>query len=869
MDYSPSRRSFLGAALTTVAAAAQSGSTPPEASDLRARISRADLIYQQPVERSEEGMPLGNGRMGTLVWTTPSQIRFQINRVDVYTNNSYTNSFFERHNDYCGGCAYVEIDFGGLGSQPFAGPSFHQRLAVYDGLLTLEGASLRTEMIAAPDLDVLAIEVHPGAAMPVAVHSRMLRHASQYFGGRLETFERDHMAAVETRSALALCRLLIKDDDILLTQEFTEDDFYNKSAVAIRLLGRTGRPEIANETDVQLTCSPGARPFTILIASAASFDRAQDPAEVARRQLDSAAARGFRALARETASWWHNFWTGSELQLESADGSAESVEQNYHYFFYLMGATSRGAFPPKFNGMLWNTGGDLRTWGAQHWFANLSCYYEALFAANRLELLDPVFDMYSGMREACSVAARQQWGSQGMYIPETAYFDGLEKLPDDVAAEMRELYLMRKPWAERSERFRTYAETKHPHSSRWNWIASGKWEKGRWVISERGSGPFGNVSHILGSNAKIAYLYWRRYEFTRDREWLEKRAYPMLKGAAEFYRNFPNVEKGDDGKVHIKFVNSNESVWGARDTDEDLSAMRGVFAALIRASEILNVDAEMRPVWNEFLAALAPLPTSKDADALLPSGYQGPEVFVRGRKPAVKSAGLLPDQNSLPMWFFDLCHVESRDQEMLRLANATFDDYFPHGVDANTPVGVLSKLPIAAAALGRAQAFRHLAANQIRLLTRERSTAYKGGGVLANRMTLREGPQALDAERLGRGAEAIHTALLQSAPPTPGEEPILHLFPAWPKEWNARFTLLARGALVVTSSIKNGTVGEVELHSQEGSGCRLRNPWGTAEVEIFRYRAGRNGERGETLRGSLLTFETVKGERIELRAKVS
>jgi hypothetical protein len=114
-----------------------------------------------------------------------------------------------------------------------------------------------------------------------------------------------------------------------------------------------------------------------------------------------------------------------------------------------MAATSRGKFPPKFNGMLWNTGGDLRTWGAQHWFANLSCYYEAIFATNRLELLDPVFNMYTGMQEACSVAARQQWGSQGMYIPETAYFDGLEKLPDDVASEIRELYLMQKPWERR------------------------------------------------------------------------------------------------------------------------------------------------------------------------------------------------------------------------------------------------------------------------------------------------------------------------------------------------------------------------------------------------------------------------------------
>ena len=105
-----------------------------------------------------------------------------------------------------------------------------------------------------------------------------------------------------------------------------------------------------------------------------------------------------------------------------------------------MASSSRGKFPPKFNGMIWNTGGDLRTWGAQHWFANRA----AITRRSRhrpLELMDPVFDMYTGMHEASAVAARQQWGSQGIYIPETTYFDGLEKLPDDIAAEMRELYL--------------------------------------------------------------------------------------------------------------------------------------------------------------------------------------------------------------------------------------------------------------------------------------------------------------------------------------------------------------------------------------------------------------------------------------------
>jgi len=51
--------------------------------DYRGLVSRADLDYNEPARRSEEGLPVGNGRMGSLVWTTPSQLKFQINRVDV------------------------------------------------------------------------------------------------------------------------------------------------------------------------------------------------------------------------------------------------------------------------------------------------------------------------------------------------------------------------------------------------------------------------------------------------------------------------------------------------------------------------------------------------------------------------------------------------------------------------------------------------------------------------------------------------------------------------------------------------------------------------------------------------------------------
>ena len=61
----------------------------------------------------------------------------------------------------------------------------------------------------------------------------------------------------------------------------------------------------------------------------------------------------------------------------------------------------------------------------------------------------------------------------------------------------------------------------------------------------------------------------------------------------------------------------------------------------------------------------------------------------------------------------------------------------------------------------------------------------------------------------------------------------------------------------MTSSIERGRIIFVELESQAGSECRLRNPWGESEVTLYR-----DDKKSENLQGSLLRFPTRKGERV-------
>src|SRR4051812_13787367 len=157
------------------------------APDFIAMVARADLDYDTPAARSEEGMPIGNGRMGTLVWTTPSALHMQINRVDVFACDSTTQSFTRTNTDYASGCAFIDINcpapFGAKDETFAPGPNFRQHLSCYEGLMTAKGAGVSVRAIASQNSDVFALEVddereQAAGTAPISVDLRMLRYHS-------------------------------------------------------------------------------------------------------------------------------------------------------------------------------------------------------------------------------------------------------------------------------------------------------------------------------------------------------------------------------------------------------------------------------------------------------------------------------------------------------------------------------------------------------------------------------------------------------------------------------------------------------------------------------------------------------------------
>ncbi|MEK6250298.1 MAG: hypothetical protein N2C12_19090, partial [Planctomycetales bacterium] len=401
--------------------------------------------------------------------------------------------------------------------------------------------------------------------------------------------------------------------------------------------------------------------------------------------------------------------------------------------------------------------------------------------------------------------------------------------------------LERKLWEQTSESFKQHAEQRVGFSSRWNFIHS------------RETAPHSWVTHILFSQAQIAWHFWRRYQFTQDTDWLRQRAYPMLKGVAEFYRTYPNLKKGDDGLYHIHSVNNGEGLWGGQDTNRELSAMMGIFPTAIRAAEILDVDPELRHKWQQVLDNLAPLPTSKHPDAAFPARTRDAAVWTPGLKPLKHTNW--PRPGFQPITHFDLVTLESPPSTLTHTAAETYRAFKKPISHSDNPAAVhlLTFAGITAANMGDAETVREIILPQV---TREGVDPKK---VLPNRMTMEEGRQAQTIEHLGIGARTLQLALCQSRAPQPGKEPVIRVFPAWPADWDADFSLLCRGGFLVRGVHQDGAPRLVQVTSTLGGTLKLRNPWTTTPVQVWHH-----GQPQQLAPAALIDMDTKKGDVITI-----
>ena len=796
-------------------------------------IQKANLKYSGINRISEAGLPIGNGRMGTLLWLTGDSIHMQINRCDVFANDGHSRSFALADTDFAHGCAFLDINFPGWG--PVFDSETQQELNIYNGEAVIEGKDITVRFQFDMDKDILCVQIDDRRvnAPSSEIHLRTLRGGSQYIPGARPqhhpSLRPNRMSSyIVTGKHLSESQLSLEESFPSLRQIFTEGDFKCESEVALAIFGKKVQSFFPHFTEIISRTEPGSGEYNIFISSSSSFsDSAQDCSSL----LNNALSEKTEEIKSRASLWWEQFWKQVPfIAMNSDDGKADRIARDVIYFQYLMACVSRGKFAARFGGLLFMTGGDYRMWGAQFWWHNQSCYYNALVALGMFDLAKAQLEQIWNNRDNYRLAAKQQWGAEGMWIPETVWFNGPVPMDDELADEMRSLYTLEKPWEEHSDNFMQAAVGRNTFESRWNWIEHEKDE-----FCDRGYGPFGYVVHIFSTTAKVAWLFWQQFCLSMDTKWLADRAYPIIRDTAELYRTLPQLQKGPDGKLHLYHVNNHEPNWDCTDSISEMAAMHGILPIAIRAAEYLDTDLDLREKWGQILSELAPLVTNKTPGAV--GGYKegDPEIWACACEPCKR--GKASFYHGDPLCFYDLTTLETPVSDPDISGNS-----YRHmlalrwGEKEKPTVRVLDKICTIAARQGDKSVFPDLMISQLSVEDPDNDFCDPSGtahtGVLDNRLTLREGPQAIGAQRLGRVAEGLVHALCSSVPAAPGGKDILHLFAAVPENWNIDFDLPARGGLWIHGIQKNGQIQSVTLKASQSGVFAVKNPWNGIVEEI-------------------------------------
>lgn len=216
------------------------------------------------------------------------------------------------------------------------------------------------------------------------------------------------------------------------------------------------------------------------------------------------------------------------------------------YGRYLLISSSRpGTRPANLQG-IWN---DLLTpsWGSKYTTnINLEMNYWPAESLNLSEMHEPLFDMIGELSQTGTETARKYYDAPGFVV--------------------------------------------HHNTDIW-----------------RGTAPINNSNHGIWvtGGAWLSTHLWEHYNFTQDKEFLRNRAYPLMRKVALFFNSYL-VKDPATGLLISGPTNSPEHGGLVMGTAMDHQIIRDLYSACIQASEILNVDGELREVMKANRKQLMP-----------------------------------------------------------------------------------------------------------------------------------------------------------------------------------------------------------------------------------------------------------------------
>lgn len=373
-----------------------------------------NLHYTRPADTWDEGIPLGNGATGALVWGDGKPLRISLDRADLWDLRKVPE---------------------------FSGPDYkfrvmerwHQESRVRDLLRVYEDPYRRPAPTKIPagriELDYPAAADFQESRLSLA---DAMATASLAGGGQAEVFVHatEAVGMVRFRGVTPKIRLVPP----AFSGQVKEAAEGKIGAGDLAQLGYPAPGTSAGES-WQAYTQQGAEGFrfavylewhrggegTEMAWSIASSMEGGDPLTVARQRVRNALQAGWVRMASSHRKWWRTFWERSSVRLPNA-----VVERQWYLDTYKWGAAARRGAPPITLQAVWTADdGKLPPWkGDYHHDLNTQLSYWPAYSGNRLEDGLSYLDWLWKTRDTAFAWTREFFEMPGLNVPMTADLNG-------------------------------------------------------------------------------------------------------------------------------------------------------------------------------------------------------------------------------------------------------------------------------------------------------------------------------------------------------------------------------------------------------------------------------------------------------------
>jgi hypothetical protein len=367
--------------------------------DLANFFSKHDVVYRKPDTDPIQGLTVGNGRTGAMVWSA-NGITMQVSGVDTSEQTAFSAGLVTLQTT-------PAIDT--------AASSYEQRLSLYDGTLTTTyGTDRKVTILGAASSELIGIHVEDSRAGVTGTSLEL---------GIWDLSKLGNSGAVPDLNTWKTLSTYAEATSAGLSRGQTDSKNFGYT-LAATVEGASFTTEKVGSDKVRLNVMPAAS-FTLWIACATRLNAPNhDSVASAKSALEAVRAKDYASTSAAYTEFWHDFWNRSFVQYAGANGASDYLENVYYLSTYMIASGAFGHYPYHFiNGVFRATGDDTK-WSNAYWYWNQRDVYNSFLASNHADVLHVFNDMYSANAPALRAFTQSHYGISGIWVPETMGFDG-------------------------------------------------------------------------------------------------------------------------------------------------------------------------------------------------------------------------------------------------------------------------------------------------------------------------------------------------------------------------------------------------------------------------------------------------------------